>query len=218
MKMDKALIWVSAGMISLFAFANNATADARHFGRHNSAARHEIRSDRSEIWKDRAELRKDTRELYRDRAELRRDVRRGAPAAEIAKDRAEIRQDLTEIFNDRRELRGDFGELRRDRNQYGWNRYPFNRYNNKDLGELYRDRADLRRDIRRGASPAEIAAKKAEIQQDLSELAGDRRGVRGDFGELQRDRNQYGSNNRYPYNRSNYYNDNYGWWDRLFGR
>ena len=129
MKMDKTLIWVSAGMISLFAFADHAAADSRRFHRYNNAARHEIRGDRRETWKDRAELRKDTRELYKDRAELRRDLRRGAPAAEIAQDRAEIRQDLREIYGDRRDLRGDFGELRRDQNQYGWNRYPSSRYN-----------------------------------------------------------------------------------------
>lgn len=128
MKMGKTLVWVSAGMFSLFAFANSATADTRYFGRYHNGARHEIRNDRREIWKDRAELRRDTRELYKDRAELRHDLRRGAPASEIAQDRAEIRQDRREIFGDRRELRGDFGELGRDRNRSGWNRYPYNRY------------------------------------------------------------------------------------------
>jgi hypothetical protein len=147
MKTGKTLVWVSAGMISLFAFANSATADTWHFGRYHSGARHEIRGDRREIWKDRAELRRDTRELYKDKAELRRDLRRGAPASEIAQDRSEIRQDLSEIFGDRRDLRGDFGTLRRDRSQYGWN-----------------------------------------------------------------------NNSRYPYNPSNYSNNNYGWWDRFFGR
>jgi len=129
MKMGKTLVWVSAGMISLFAFANSATADTRHFGRYHNGWRHETRNDRREIWKDRAELHRDTRELYKDRAELRRDLRRGAPASEIAQDRAEIRGDLREIFGDRRELRGDFGGLRRDRNQFGWNRSPYDRSN-----------------------------------------------------------------------------------------
>ena len=128
--MGKTILWVSAGIFSLFAFTNPAAADTRHFGRFNSTARQEIRGDRREIWRDRAELHRDTRELYRDRAELRHDLRRGADAAEIARDRAEIRQDLNEIASDRREIRGDFGELRRDRNQYGWNTYPYGPYNN----------------------------------------------------------------------------------------
>jgi hypothetical protein len=142
MKTGKTLVWVSAGVISLFAFANSAAADTRHFGRYHSGARHEIRGDRREIWRDRAELHKDTRELYKDRAELRRDLRRGAPASEIAQDRGEIRQDLSEIFGDRRDLHGDFGALRRDRNQYGWNnnRYPSNRYNNSSNSNGWWDR------------------------------------------------------------------------------
>ena len=123
--MGKTILWVSAGIFSLFAFTNPAAADTRHFGRFNSTARQEIRGDRREIWRDRAELHRDTRELYKDRAELRRDLRRGAPAGEIAQDRAEIRQDLNEIAGDRRELRGDFGELRRDRNEYGYGRYNY---------------------------------------------------------------------------------------------
>ena len=133
MKKGKTFIWVSAGLISLFAFANHAAADSRHSHRYNG-----FRHDRREVWKDRAELHRDTRELYKDKAELRRDLRRGAPASEIAQDRAEIRQDLSEIFGDRRELRGDFGALRRDRNQNGWNNngYPYNRsnYSNNNYG------------------------------------------------------------------------------------
>ncbi|HWX78395.1 MAG TPA: hypothetical protein VNY32_12985, partial [Candidatus Acidoferrales bacterium] len=61
MKTGKTLVWVSAGVISLFALANSAAADTRHFGRYHSGARHEIRGDRREIWRDRAELHKDTR-------------------------------------------------------------------------------------------------------------------------------------------------------------
>ena len=151
MKTGKTLVWVSAGMISLFAFTDYAAAHSRHFNRYSNAARHGFWSDRRDIrrdiWQDRAELRRDTRELYKDKAELRRDLRRGAPASEIAQDRSEIRQDLSEIFGERRDLRGDFGTLRRDRSQYGWN-----------------------------------------------------------------------NNSRYPYNPSNYSNNNYGWWDRFFGR
>ena len=130
MNMGKTFLWVSAGMISLLAFADHAAADSRRFHRYNNPARHEIRSDRRELWKDRGELYRDRRELYKDKAELRRDLRRGAPASEIAQDRSEIRQDLSELFGDRRDLRGDVGQLRRDRNQYGSNGYPSNRYNN----------------------------------------------------------------------------------------
>src|SRR5215470_8618518 len=140
MKTGKTLIWVSAGMISLFAFTDYAAAHSRHFNRYNNAARSGFWSDRRDIRRDRGELHRDTRELYKDKAELRRDLRRGAPASEIAQDRADIRQDLSEIFGDRRDLRGDFGTLRRDRNQYGWNNnnssYPYNpsNYSNSNYG------------------------------------------------------------------------------------
>src|SRR5215831_2056652 len=100
MKMGKTFMWVSAGMISLLAFADYAAADSRHFHRYNG-----FHHDRREVWRDRAELHRDTRELYKDKAELRRDLRRGAPGSEIAQDRSEIRQDLSEIFGDRRDLR-----------------------------------------------------------------------------------------------------------------
>jgi hypothetical protein len=120
------IVGIGAGMISILALASQASADTRRFDypRYNRPAHQEIRGDRRELFKDRAELRRDTRELYRDKAELRRDLRRGAGRDEIARDRAEIRQDIREIWGDRREIRQDHGELRRDLDKYGWNRYP----------------------------------------------------------------------------------------------
>jgi uncharacterized coiled-coil DUF342 family protein len=103
--------------------------------------------------------------------------------------RSEIRGDRREVFNDRRELR-------------------------KDLGELARDRADLRRDLRNGASRADIAAKRNEIRQDLGEIRGDRREIHGDYQELRRDRNGYGWQRPYSYNR----NGNGSWWNPWFRR
>ena len=70
-----------------------------------------------------------------------------------------------------------------------------------DVRELYRDKAELRKDLRNGAGRAEIAQDRAEIRQDLRELYGDRR-----------DLYQSGS----PYrrydtgNRSGWWNNN--WW------
>ena len=120
------IIGVGAGMISILALANQASADTRRFSypRYNRPAHQEIRGDRKELFRDRAELRGDVRELYKDKAELRRDLRNHAGRDEIARDRAEIRQDFGEIRGDRREIRQDHGELRRDLNKYGWNRVP----------------------------------------------------------------------------------------------
>ncbi|HEX9274357.1 MAG TPA: hypothetical protein VGA01_19340, partial [Candidatus Binatia bacterium] len=73
------IIGLGAGMFSILALTNQASADTRRFDhpRYNRPAHQEIRGDRRELFKDRAELRRDTRELYRDKAELRRDLRRG---------------------------------------------------------------------------------------------------------------------------------------------
>jgi uncharacterized coiled-coil DUF342 family protein len=126
MKRRNIVIGVGAGLISILALANYASADTRRFSypRYNRPAHQEIRGDRRELFKDRGELRGDVRELYKDKAELRRDLRRGAGHDEIAGDRAEIRQDRREIWGDRREIRQDHGELRSDLNKYGWNNYP----------------------------------------------------------------------------------------------
>jgi len=120
------IIGVGAGMISILALANQASADTRRFDypRYNRPAHQEIRGDRKELFKDRVELRRDVRELHKDKAELRRDIRRGASPGEIARDRAEVRQGVREVWQDRREIRQDHGELRRDLDKYGWNRYP----------------------------------------------------------------------------------------------
>ena len=70
-----------------------------------------------------------------------------------------------------------------------------------DLRELYKDKAELRRDLRNGASRAEIAQDRAEIRQDLRELYGDRR-------DLYQDRSPY--RGYYSGNRSGWWNNN--WW------
>ena len=74
------IIGVGAGIISILALANQASADTRRFDhpRYNRPAHQEIRGDRKELFKDRGELRRDVRELHKDKAELRRDIRRGA--------------------------------------------------------------------------------------------------------------------------------------------
>jgi hypothetical protein len=120
------IIGVGAGMISILGLTNQASADTRRFDypRYNRPAHQEIRGDRKELFKDRAELRRDLRELHKDKAELRRDIRRGASPEEIARGRAEVRQGVREVWQDRREIRRDHGELRRDLDKYGWNRYP----------------------------------------------------------------------------------------------
>jgi len=144
------IIGVGAGMISILALANQASADTRRFDhpRYNRPAHQEIRGDRKELFKDRAELRRDVRDLHKDKAELRRDIRRGASPEEIARDRAEVRQGVREVWQDRREIRQDHGELRRDVNKYGWNRnpndngrygYAGNRYSGWDRNRWDRD-------------------------------------------------------------------------------
>ena len=122
------IIGVGAGIFSILALANHAPADSGRFygSRYNRPAHQEIRGDRKELFKDRMELRNDLRELYKDKAELRRDIRRGASPEEIARGRAEVRQGIREVWQDRREIRQDHGELRRDLDKYGWNRYPNN--------------------------------------------------------------------------------------------
>lgn len=125
MKTKKFFTWAGVGLFSMLAFADQTNADSRRFShpRYNRSAHPEIRADRREILKDKAELRRDLGELHRDRADLRRAYRSGASRQEIARRRAEIRQDLNEIAQDRREIRQGYGELRRDVDKYGWNRY-----------------------------------------------------------------------------------------------
>jgi hypothetical protein len=136
------IVGVGAGIISILALANQASADTRRFDhpRYNRPAHQEIRSDRKELFKDRGELRRDVRELHKDKAELRRDIRRGASPEEIARGRAEVRQGVREIWQDRREIRQDHGELRRDLDKYGWNRGPNGRYGYAATGYSGSDR------------------------------------------------------------------------------
>jgi hypothetical protein len=148
--MNKKIIvsWAGVGIFSILAIGDRANADSRRFShpRYNRSAHQEIRTDRREILKDKAELRRDVGELHRDRADLRRAYRSGASREEIARRRAEIRQDLNEIAQDRREIRQGYGELRRDVDKYGWNRYDHNRsYGNSGnrYGWWNRDRPRL---------------------------------------------------------------------------
>jgi len=151
MNKKSSIIWLGAGIISVLALANHASADTRRFGHpgFNRPAHREIRGDRKELFKDRAELRSDLRELHRDKAELRRDIRRGASPEEIARGRAEVKQGLREVWRDRRETRQDHRELRGDLDKYGWNRSfynyngrvgnPGNRYGSWDRNRWHRD-------------------------------------------------------------------------------
>ena len=128
MKRRNIIIGLGAGMFSVLALTNHASADSGRFDhpRYNRAAHREIRGDRRELFKDRAELRRDLRDLHRDKAELRRDIRRGASPEEIARGRAEVRQGLREVWQDRREIRQDHRELRRDFDRHGWNGFSNN--------------------------------------------------------------------------------------------
>lgn len=128
MKRKNIIIGLGAGMISILALTNHASADDRRFDhpRYNRAAHREIRADRKELFKDRAELRRDLRDLHKDKGELRRDIRRGASPGEIARGKAEVRQGLREVWQDRREIRQDHGELRHDFDRRGWNSFASN--------------------------------------------------------------------------------------------
>jgi hypothetical protein len=97
--------------------------------------------------------------------------------------------------------RGDWAELRRDQ------------------GELERDRADLLRLYRRGASRAQIERKKAEIRADLREINQDRRGIWDGWSDLRGARGRYGYDSRYDNsdrwrrNDPKWWNWGHGWWN-----
>lgn len=121
------LTLVAAGMLSLLALCDAGIALADQRGRHdrhdhwrNRGARQEIFQDRREIQKDRAELRRDLRDYHQDREALQRAYRRGASRSEIERLRNELRQSAREVAESRQELRGDYSELRRDLDRYGW--------------------------------------------------------------------------------------------------
>jgi hypothetical protein len=57
---------------------------------------------------------------------------------------------------------------------YGYEGRYYSREQLDDRRELWRDRQELRRDLRRGASPDEIARDRAEIRRDERELYSDR--------------------------------------------
>lgn len=74
----------------------------------------------------------------------------------------------------------------------------------KDHNELERDRRDLWRLYRHGASRDDIYRKRAEIRDDLREIAEDRRQL-GRYDGYRGERYRYGNYERY---------DNSGWWNR----
>lgn len=109
-----------------------------------------------------------------------------------ARARAEIRNDWTEIRKDRAELR-------------------------RDIDEYYESRADLNRAIRRGAPPAVIAQRRAEVWQDRREIAQGRRELRKDYRELEQDmgrwyRHSDGRWYRYPAYGGGWNRDRHDWW------
>ena len=74
----------------------------------------------------------------------------------------------------------------------------------KDSSELQRDRQDLSRLYRGGASRNQIDQKRAEIRGDLQEISQDRHQL-GRYDAYQGNRYGYGNYGRY---------DNRGWWNR----
>ncbi|MEX0803613.1 MAG: hypothetical protein WD688_09910 [Candidatus Binatia bacterium] len=133
------------------------------------------------------------------------------------------------LADSRRSHRGASGEIRRDYREVRRSRAELH----KDRAGLSRSRVELRRDIRRGASPREIARGRAEIRKDAREVARSRQEFRRDHSVLRRDLGQYRYHNyRYGHNdnRGNHYgwrnNDNNrwnrgrtGWWNNdRYGR
>jgi len=138
MKTKTTVALLAAGIVSLLALGVPNRADADWRSRQRDLDRKAGRAQqgvRGELYRDRAELRRDHAELEQDRADLRRLYRSGASRSDIERKKAEIRQDLAEIGQDRREVRDDLGQLRRNRDQYGYG------YGN-DSWNRGRDRAD----------------------------------------------------------------------------
>ena len=120
--------------------------------------------------------------------------------------RGAIRESHRDVQRSRAELRNDFAELRRDRAEL---------HAHLDVVETFtrsphRDRAELRSDIRRGASRHEIARGKSEIRRDLREIERDRRELGRDQSELRGDLRRFGYDNHW-YNRGS--PGRYGFWN-----
>lgn len=90
----------------------------------------------------------------------------------------------------------------------------------KDHAELQRDRADLSRLYRRGGSRSEIDRKRAEIRDDLREIAQDRRDAFGNYSGDRYDRYRYGNrdNDGWWGNSGRWNRNDYGWWNWGNGR
>jgi hypothetical protein len=90
----------------------------------------------------------------------------------------------------------------------------------KDHEELQRDRADLSRLYRRGGSRSEIDRKRAEIRDDLREIAQDRRDGFGNYNGDRYDRYRSGNrdNDGWWGNRGRWNRNDYGWWNWSNGR
>ena len=125
MNKKTAITFLTAGIFSLIALFDAGLAWAEQRGRHDQSRREsahrEIDQNRREIQKDRADLYKDVREYNRDREALQRAYRRGASRSEIERLRNEARESGREVAQSRQELRGDYSELRRDLDRYGYN-------------------------------------------------------------------------------------------------
>lgn len=82
----------------------------------------------------------------------------------------------------------------------------------KDTAELQRDRADLRNLYRSGASRGDIYRKRAEIRDDLREIAQDRQQLYGRYGDNRYDNYRYGNYSGYG-NRDRWNRNDNGWWN-----
>jgi len=81
--------------------------------------------------------------------------------------RKEIRGDIKDVHQARRDVREDHGQLQ------------------KNVDELHKDRAELRRDIRSGASRKEIAQERREIRDDMRKVSANKKDLQQSQEKLQ---------------------------------
>jgi hypothetical protein len=84
------------------------------------ARRQDMRENWRDVQRDRAALQRHLNQYYRDREALQRAHRRGASRAEIARLRARLAESARKVRDSRQDLRGNYGELRRDSDRFGY--------------------------------------------------------------------------------------------------